>query len=154
MPSYFDIYVISQDRNESAIEGFLNEFLPIREESADEYPYPQFSENADVTYKDVQKILKMCCAWKSSKYALYWHALENRKPEHAMIIFLKDGHIIFGLSTNDADPEYANEILGMMKIKLKSTLGFIGHEASPSVSDLQEFQAQIEAHIGILDDNI
>jgi len=63
-----------------------------------------------------------------------------------MIFFLKDGHVIYGLSTDDSHPEYALELLNKMKAHIGSTLGYIGHEASPDASDIEEFKAQIEIH--------
>lgn len=149
MPSHFDIYVISDKRDSESIESFLNEFLPLREESADEYEYSQFSDTSEDTYRTARDIIQKCCTVRNSEYALYWRALENRKPEHAMVFFLPDSHIIFGLSTDDAYPEYANEVLASMKTKLNSSIGYIGHEASPDVSDLEEFKQQVIAHKGL-----
>jgi len=47
MPEYSDIYVISDKRDKNTIDLFLEHFLPKREESADEYEVPQYSENPE-----------------------------------------------------------------------------------------------------------
>jgi hypothetical protein len=57
-----------------------------------------------------------------------------------------DGHVIYGLSTDDAYPEYAADLLGKMKSILDSGLGYIGHEASPDASNLEQFKVEINTH--------
>jgi len=64
MPSYSDIYVISDKRNFETIEGFLNEFLPLREESADEYEFPKYADNPETIYREVNELLGKCIAKK------------------------------------------------------------------------------------------
>jgi len=63
-----------------------------------------------------------------------------------MVFFLEDGQIIYGLSTDASFTEYAKKLLEELKLFLGSKLGYIGHEASPDVTDLREFEAQIELH--------
>lgn len=146
MPPYFDVYVISEKRNRETVEEFLNKFLPVREESADEYEFPQYADSPDVVYTKTGEALEKCISEKSTEYGLYWRALENKKPEHAMVFFLNDGNVIYGLSTDDAYPEYAAELLRKMKSLLNCSLGYIGHEASPDASNLEEFKVQINVH--------
>ena len=146
MPSYSDIYVISEKRNRRIIDSFLNEFLSLREESADEYEFPQYAESPDIIYHKADKVLEKCVSEKGIAYGLYWRALNSRKPEHAMVFFLSDGHVIYGLSTDDAYPEYAAGLLEKMKSLLGSELGYIGHEALPDASNLEEFKLEISIH--------
>ena len=146
MPSYFDIYVISESRSVKAIEGFLEEFLPSRAESADEYEFPQYADSPDIVLKNAADVIEKCSKEKGLEYGVYWRANKVEKPEHAMVFFLSDGYVIYGLSTDDAYPDYANHLLHEMKAFLNSNLGYIGHEASPDVSNFSEFEAQVEAH--------
>tara|TARA_R110002050_G_C8940495_1_gene512576 strand:+ start:100 stop:546 length:447 start_codon:yes stop_codon:yes gene_type:complete len=146
MPSFSDIYVISEKRNREIIDLFLNEFLPIRDESADEYEFPQYSENPEVIFRKAEEALDKCVAEKNTEYSLYWQALDRRKPEHAMVFFLPDSHVIFGVSTDDAYPEFAVQLLEKMKLFLGSDLGYIGHEAAPEAISLEQFKVEINAH--------
>ncbi len=146
MPSYSDIYVISEKRGRKDIEEFLNEFLPCRDETADEYEFPQYSDDPDIIYSKADDALAKCVTEQQLDYRIYWRALENAKPEHAMVFFLEDGNVIYGLSTDDAYPEYAAELLLKMKSFLDSSLGYIGHEASPDAENLEEFKGQISVH--------
>ncbi len=138
--------VISEKRNRRTIDLFLNEFLPVREETADEYKFPQYAESPDIIFHKAKEALEKCIAEKYIDYGLYWRALEKKKPEHAIVFFLADGNVIYGLSIDDAYPEYAAELLEKMKLFLDSGLGYIGHEASPDTSNLEQFKFEINAH--------
>ncbi|WP_415891931.1 hypothetical protein ACMXYN_11440 [Neptuniibacter sp. PT8_73] len=146
MPSYSDIYVISDKRDRKSVEEFLNEFLPYRDESADEYEFPQYSDSAEIVFSSADDALNKCIDEPDLDYRLYWRALGEKKPEHAMVFFLSDGYVIFGLSTDDAYPEYASELLLKMQSFLGSTLGYIGHEASPDAENLEQFKREIRVH--------
>ena len=146
MPSYSDIYVISEKRDRKTIEGFLNEFLPARDETADEYELPQYSDNPEVTFCTAEDALVKSINDRELDYRIYWSALNEAKPEHAMVFFLADGYVIFGLSTDDAYPEYASDLLSKMKLFLGSSLGYIGHEASPDADNVEQFKREIDVH--------
>ena len=146
MPSYSDIYVISERRDQKTVEEFLNEFLPNRDETADEYELPQYSESIDVIFSTAEEALYKCINERNIDYRIYWRALNEAKPEHAMVFFLADGNVIYGVSTDDAYPEYASGLLLKLKSFLGSGLGYIGHEASPDAENLEQFKREIVVH--------
>lgn len=146
MPSYSDIYVISDKRDRKSVDEFLNEFLPCREEAADEYEFPQYSEGAEIVFCTADDALNKCVNEPGLDYRMYWRALGEKKPEHAMVFFLADGYVIYGLSTNDADPEYASELLSKMQSFLGSTFGYIGHEAPPDAKSLVQFKRELRLY--------
>lgn len=146
MPEYSDIYVISEERDTEVISDFLDHFLSQREDSADEYEFPQYSDDPSVIYKKDSEILARCVEDKTAEYGIYWRAIDNQKPEHAMVFFLRDGNVIYGLSTDASDQQYAHQLLTELKELLGSKLGYIGHEASPNVESIDEFKIQIEVH--------
>lgn len=146
MPSYSDIYVISNKRDRDSVEEFLDEFLPYREEAADEYEFPQYSDKAEIIFSSVTDVLNKCIDEPNVDYRIYWRALSQNNPEHAMVIFLVDGYVIYGLSTDDAYPEYASELLSKLQSFLDSTMGYIGHEASPDAENYEQFKREISVH--------
>ena len=146
MPEYSDIYVISDKREKSTVEDFLDHFLPRREESADEYGVPQYSENPEILFDNADALIEYCAKHKNTEHAIYWRALDNKKPEHCMVFYLADGNVIYGLSTDAIDQPYAKRLLEEMKSFLGTDLGYIGHEASPDVSNLKEFKKQMDVH--------
>ena len=146
MPSYSDIYVISEKRDRKSVDAFLNEFLPQRDETADEYEFPQYSDSAEIIFSSVDDALEKCISERDIDYRFYWRALNDVKPEHAMVFFLADGYVIYGLSTDDAYPKYAFELLLRLQTFLQSNLGYIGHEASPNAENLEQFKREINVH--------
>jgi len=90
MPEYADIYVISQKRDGNTISEFLDLFLPIRVESTDEYGIPQYSDSPEVVFNTAEQLIEFCCVNKLEEHAIYWRALEGKKPEHGMV-FCKGG---------------------------------------------------------------
>ena len=146
MPEYSDIYVISSKRDAKTINAFLNEFVPENKQSADDFNIPQFSENPTKTFTNVQQLLTFLDDKPNIEYSIYWSSTNNSKPEHAMLFYLKDGNVIYGLSTDASDSEFANELLNKLKIFLKSELGYIAWEACPNVDDLDGFIQQIDIY--------
>ncbi len=146
MPEYSDIYVISDKRDGKTIEKFLQDFLPNREESADEYEVPQFTDKPEVIYKKDRDLIQHCEKNKNIEHAIYWRATNGSKPEHGMVFYLSDGFVIYGLSTDAANQEFAAELLIEMKKYLNTAHGYIAHEASPDVENYSGFLQQEVAH--------
>ena len=146
MPEYSDIYVISDKRDENTVEGFLDQFLLEREESADEYEVPRFLEFPDIVFSKAFELVKYCSTNKNVEHSIYWRALNEKKPEHGMVFYLKDGNVIYGLSTDASNSSYAQDLLLQLQKYLGSSLGYIGHEASPDVENLNGFKQAIESH--------
>jgi hypothetical protein len=146
MPSYSDIYVISEKRDRKTVEDFLDKFLPDRDEAADEYEFPQYADKPEEILSTAEEAMTKAIKNRELDYRIYWRALNEAKPEHAMIFFLADGYVIYGLSTDDAYPKYASELLSEMKLFLGSNLGYIGHEASPDAENLEQFKREIDVH--------
>ena len=146
MLEYSDIYVISDKRDRKTIEKFLNDFLPNREESADEYEVPQYSDNPEVIFGKAAELIDYCEKNTNIEHAIYWRATENSEPEHGMVFYLKDGFVVYGLSTDASNQEYAAALLNELKEYFSTTHGYIGHEASPDVESYSEFLRQEVAH--------
>jgi hypothetical protein len=146
VPEYSDIYVISNKRDALSVESFLECFLPQREESAEEYEVPQYSNTPTVTFTSAFELMAFCAKKQSESYVVYWRALNEMKPEHGMVFYLRDGNVIYGLSTDAAEQNYARKLLQELKAFLGSSLGYIAHEASPDADCLEEFETQVELH--------
>lgn len=97
MPEYADIYALASKRSGQAITEFLDHFLPERVESADEYEIPQYSDAPTTVFTKASNLIRYCCDNPIEVHAVYWRS-ENQ-PEHAMVFFLGDGGLIFGVST-------------------------------------------------------
>ena len=101
MPEYADIYALASERTERAITEFLDHFLPGRVESADEYEIPQYSSSPTIVYTKASDLIRHCCDNSNEVHTVYWRS--DIQPEHAMVFFLGDGGLIFGVSTPAED---------------------------------------------------
>ena len=146
MPEYSDIYIITEKRDKATVEDFLQHFLPQREESADEYEVPQYSEKSEIIFKKAPELVEFCEVNKNIEHSIYWRALGGAKPEHGMVFYLADGNTIFGLSTDAENQQYAKSLPDEMKTFFKVSHGYIGHEAPPDVNNYAEFLEQEKRH--------
>ena len=144
MPEYADIYVLAKDRSIRSVELFLDQFLPDRENAADEYELPQYADEPEEIYTVPLPVLKQCESNSKLEYRFYWRALNQRKPEHAIIIFLNDGEVVYGLSTDASDEEFVAAVYRRMKEYLETECGFVGYEHCPDFNNLAEFESEVE----------
>jgi len=108
MPEYADIYALASKRTEQVITAFLDHFLPDRVESADEYEIPQYSSSPTTIYTKASDIIRHCCDSATEVHAVYWRSESG--SEHAMVFFLRDGGLIFGVSTPAEDHRKVDSI--------------------------------------------
>ena len=146
MPEYSDIYVISDKRDRKTIDKFLRDFIPNREECADEYEIPQFSAKPVIVFKKADELIDYCEKNKNTEHAIYWRSIKGSRPEYGMVFYLSDGYVIYGLSTDATNQKYAMNLLEEMKEYFGSGHGYIGHEASPDVDSYTAFLKQEAAH--------
>ena len=99
-----------------------------------------------MTLYNAEEALEININDRSINYRIYWRAVNNAKPEHAMVFFLSDGYVIYGLSTDASHPDYASSLLLEMKLFLGSELGYIAHEGSPDAENLEQFKKEINDH--------
>lgn len=97
MPGYADIYALSEKREETFINRFLDCFLKDRIESANEYEIPQYSDSPEITFNNAQELVRYCCINRKEEHAIYWRNEHN--DFHLEIFFLEDEHMILGIST-------------------------------------------------------
>lgn len=134
MPEYADIYVLSKMRDRITIDAFLNAFMPHREEAADEYEVPQYADAPKIVFKHASDLIDYCCIHLREVHALYWRAVGGTKPEHAMVFFLPDEHIVFGVSTDAANEPSARSLLERLKRHFGSDEALLYHESCPPES--------------------
>lgn len=84
----------------------MNNFLPQRIESADEYEFPQYSSKTEIEFESVDDLMNYLESDKNSEYNLYWRSTDDSNPnKHGMLFYTKDEAMIFGIS-RDADIGY------------------------------------------------
>ncbi len=140
---YADLYVLVNSRSKKIIESFLNNFIPNREESADEYEIPQYSENPDFIFKKDCELMDYCENNNNINHTIYWRNKENIVPKYAMVFYTIDGKMILGLSIEDEKLE--QYYLLNMKQFLKSDCGCIAYE-TPAPNNSNDFVKMVDVY--------
>lgn len=148
MGQYADIYVAVKTRSKRQAIDFLNHFLPNREESADEYEFPQYSSKTDKEFETVDKLMTYMELEEGAEYNLYWRGTNNSNPnKHGMLFYTRDGALIFGIS-RDADigghlnTDNEDECLRLMTEYFQTEIGYITYEDTP-VDTFGEFVIKV-----------
>ena len=138
MGQFADIYIAVKTRYKQKGIDFLNHFLPQREESADEYEFPQYSSKKEIEFDSVDDLMIYLETDKNAEYNLYWRSIDDSNPnKHGMLFYTKDEAIIFGIS-RDADiggnlnTENEDECLKLMKEYFQTDIGYITYEDTPT----------------------
>ena len=139
-----DIYVIQKSRSKTKGIDFLNHFLPLREESADEYLIPQYSDEPIQDFDSADELMTFFESNCEFSQSIYWRNLDESNPnKHGMIFYTKDGNMIFGISRNaemsgNLNTDNEDECLNEMKKYFNTEIGYIHYE-NPPVERYDEF---------------
>lgn len=131
---YADCYVLTDKRNKETITYFLEEFIPHRKETIDEYEIPQFSPNPKIAFTKAEELIDYAIANKGIEQSVYWNnTIENDKLRSAMCFFTKDGYLILGISciTNNPNTSIEDYYLAKLKKYLQTDIGYIDYENPP-----------------------
>lgn len=137
MGYFADIYVIKQSRSKKMGIDFLNHFLPLREERAEEYFIPQYADNPTQQFSNAGDLMTYLETHPEYSNRIYWTNKNKINPnKHGMIFYTKDGNMIFGISREaamDGSLNTDNEVEGLRKMKayFKTELGYIHYEHPP-----------------------
>jgi hypothetical protein len=141
VPPYCDVYVLSPERSATAAERFLDTFAPKREQSAEEYVFPQFAEQPLRALKSAREAIQYCEIHSGEAQSLYFRNL-GAGPAHAMLFFTSDGGLILGVSVVDQE----NEWITRLKEYVGTEFGYIAFE-SPPAATAAEFR-ELAASVG------
>jgi hypothetical protein len=140
MSYYADIYIFKESRSKNLIEDFLNHFLPLRKESADEYLIPQYADNPVYEFKKADEIMAFLESNKEYSQSIYWrNEDEKNRNKHGMVFYTHDGFLIFGISRNadmsgNLKTDNEDDCLKQMKEFFKTEIGYIDYENPPTNS--------------------
>jgi hypothetical protein len=107
-------------------ERFLDTFAPQREQSAEDYVFPQYAQQPLVILKSAREAIHYCEAHSAEAQSIYFRNL-GAGPAHAMVFFTSDGGLILGLSVVEREDEWFDRL----KEYAGSDLGYIAFETPP-----------------------
>ncbi len=138
MSGFADIYVIKKTRSKNLGVEFLERFLPHREESSDEYFYPQYADKKEIEFQNVELLMDFLENTPNAEYAVYWRNLDsNNINRHGMLFYTRDSYMIFGISRSPkdfSDTKVEEKCLTEMKNFLKTDEGYFTYEFPPEIT--------------------
>ena len=129
---FADIYVLSEYRSQKLIDEFLEEFVPRRKESSDEYYVPYLADNPNQIFYSYSDLIAHCILHPKETNAIYFSNEKNEDPQSAMIFFTDDGKTILGLSIEKE--QYEVHFLDRLKDFCRSKNGYITYEDIPPLN--------------------
>ena len=135
MSEFTEIYVLSNQRNATDVAAFLDAFAATREETADEYEVPQYAESPVHIFKQAAQLIGHCCRHLDEVHAIYWRT-PSGPAAYAMVFFLADGHVIYGLSVDSADAASIGQLRQALVGHTGSAGALIAWESPPPDSAL------------------
>ena len=102
---YADCYVLTNKRTKHFIQSFLNKFIPDRQEQADEYEIPQYSDNPSMIYKTADELIDHLEKNVTVVHTIYWSNNNKSEIKGAMCFFTNDGQTILGMSCETKYPD-------------------------------------------------
>jgi hypothetical protein len=127
MPGYFDVYVMARERTAGVAMRFLEMFVPMREQSAVDYEFPQYSEKPTTVIQTASEAIQHCEAHPDEAQSFYFRN-RGEGPAHGMLFFTADQGLILGLSVD----EHEDDWLFRLKEWANSNVGYIASEVPPA----------------------
>ncbi|MCO5275518.1 MAG: hypothetical protein M9900_11455 [Flavobacteriales bacterium] len=148
MSEHADIYVAIRTRSKQTALEFLDYFIPKRKVFADEFEFPQYSQQPDREFSSAEDVMDFLQVNTKAKYNLYWKSTDDSNPNlFGMLFYTKDEAIIFGI-TRDADiggpsnTDNESECLRQLEDYFKTSLGYVTYEDTP-YETFEEFQNEV-----------
>lgn len=135
-----DCYVLVNNRTKKYIHSFLDRFIPNREESANEYEVPQYSDNPLIIFQTADELITHLAENLHLNHTIYWRNKSDSELQGAMCFFTNDGNVIVGLycHSRTGDPRIENEYFRQLKEFCHSEIGYIAYE-EPADHSTAEF---------------
>lgn len=143
---YADCYVLSETRTSAFIFSFLDRFLPNRQESADEYEVPQYSDTPKVLFKTAVELIDYLTINKHEVHTIYWSNVDKADVKGAMCFFTNTGQLIIGIycDTMYPDTTIEDKVLADLKSFCGNSNGYITYE-EPATHDTTKFLERVKS---------
>ncbi|WHI53283.1 hypothetical protein P3339_11180 [Microbulbifer sp. MLAF003] len=123
-----EIYVLCKERTKKLVLRFLDELLPSREEVAEDYPYPEYSDEPECVYDTSDELLQVLEKDESASYSVYWDGTGNSVVKSAMSFFTEDGCMIAGITVPaDGSESWLNKLSELVG----GEYGYVGFDSPP-----------------------
>ena len=127
----YEVYFLCPVRTKELGLEFLDCFLPVREDCADDYPYPEYTDSAKLVYDSIDELLGVLETDTSAEYSLYWRGGPGSNYAQAMLFFTNDGNLVVGLAVYGEPRE---RVFTEIAEFTKGAYGYVDFENVPALS--------------------
>jgi len=92
-----EIYVLCRSRSKAVAIRFLDAFAGSRTQVAEDFPYPEFADEPEITYATPLDLIERLENEHDSSYSIYWDCHSEDEPEQVMLFFTSEGRMIVGV---------------------------------------------------------
>jgi hypothetical protein len=103
------VNVLLEDWTSEAFTRILDHFIPNRAETAEDFEFPQFSEEPEFLTTSSLEVVKRLEGRTGETYQLVWRNTSNASPGVIAAYFLEDGEVAISLAMVASSPEEALE---------------------------------------------
>ncbi len=143
---YADCYVLSDKRTSTFIKSFLDNFLPNRQESAEDYVIPMHSDEPKIVFNTAIELIDYLTINTNEEHTVYWSNKDEADIKGAMCFFTNNGQVILGIYCDTMFPNTTIEdkVFEALKNFCGSSNGFITYEeAAPH--DTTQFLERVKS---------
>jgi hypothetical protein len=118
MAEKIDCYFLIESRSKDVIFEFIDKYSIVREGLADEYPFPDLSDEPSMVFISDEDLMAFLEIHECDDYSVYWHNKnDHSKIEMLHVHYTNDGKMILGLGIYD-EPESLSVISWFKEIQL------------------------------------
>lgn len=141
-----EYYALSTERTRERVFGFLDKYMPQREQVTTEYFIPELSDNPKYEFCSDVELIEYLIENQNEPYGIYWNEKCSDSYNQVMAFFTCDGNVILGLALSGQDDlstltKLANEV--------DAQFACIGSEEPPPESSIEfvEMCKQVKSSI-------
>jgi len=139
MPQYIELYYLVDNRKSKIIFNFIEHYSIVKEELADEYPIPQYSNFVERTFLSDDELLTFLEANSNYDYNIYWENEDKKSLIRQLSLhFTDDGKMIVGVAMvgNEINSDSV-KLFKEIKNYLNSSIACITSEEPPPTNSTE-----------------
>lgn len=141
MSQLTDCYYLVDNRTTAYICNFVNSYMSQNEETTDEYPFPIYTHEVEITFSDLNQLMGHLEKNETSIYSIYWRNSDKISLiRFCMAFYTDDGKVILGVSLKGQyrENEKITPVFNEIRNYLNTDICCITNEEAPP-SNSKEF---------------
>ena len=139
-----DIYVLAKSRSSDYIQKFSERWVNELEEAADEYEFPQYSNDPTMVFTNAHALIEKLIHCRQESYSLYWTNPKGVDVSSTMMFFTEDNGLIVGITSKEPNINRLEKYLLDIAKSVEGRYGLILTETAPPESATEFMQMAIK----------